>query len=140
MKEDGKLHSKLVNRTRTLFVIATILFFIVLFNVLFRGVNIFFALLLGTMGFILSLFIFSKMNVINWSEEDEVLKSGKMDTIGFVTLGLYIFFEIAFRTLLKDYFTVQAVPLLLSVICGTLFGRGIGTLVEMHRVYKINHD
>lgn len=124
-------------RTRMLFIIATILLAIVIFNIVWRDIDILISLGLGIVGFILGLYIFSEMNVVNWNEEEEVLKSGKMDRVGFVALGLYIVFEIGLRTFLNRYFPATVVPLLLSGICGTILGRAIGTLVEIHRVYQM---
>ena len=79
------------------------------------------------------------MNVIDWNEEEEVVKSGKMDRVGYIALVLYILFEISLRTLLREYFPTSTIPLLLSAIFGTILGRAIGTLVEIHRVYHMNH-
>jgi hypothetical protein len=139
LRDEGKLHSKLLTRIRILFFISFLLLCVVIFNLLTKHVNILLAGALGIVGFVLGFFVFSKMNVVNWNEEEEVLKSGKMDILGFASLLLYILFEVGFRTFLKDYFPESAVPLLLAGICGTILGRAIGTLFEMHKVYRLHH-
>jgi hypothetical protein len=58
-----------------------------------------------------------------------------MDFLGYVTLGLYIVFEIGLHSFLNDHFASSATVLLLSVISGVLAGRAIGTVVQIHRVY-----
>lgn len=142
LRDEGKLHTALLKRTRVLFVISTILLLVVLFNIFFRDVSTLILLLtagLGIIGFFLGLYVFSHMNVVNWNEEKEVLMSGKMDKIGYGALVLYIVFEIGLRTFLKAYFPATVLPLLLAGIFGTLLGRAVGTLVEIHRVYLLNH-
>ena len=79
------------------------------------------------------------MNVVNWNEEEELLQIGKMDRAGFISLFLYIVFEVSLRTFLKDYFPTSVLPLLLAGICGTILGRSVGTVVEIHRVYTLHH-
>jgi len=80
------------------------------------------------------------MNVVNWNEEEEVVQTGRMDTVGYATIGLYILFEISFRTFLHDYFPISATAYLLAGIFGTLFGRAVGTVIEIHRVYRATHS
>ena len=139
LKKEGKLHNKLLIRTRILFIIATILLGVVLYNVFTRDLDVLWAIFIGVVGFFLGVFVFSQMNVVNWNEEKEVVKSGKMDKVWYIALALYIFFEIGLRTLLKEYFPLEVIPLLLSGISWTLIGRGIGTLLKIHRVYTMRH-
>ena len=87
----------------------------------------------------LGIFIFSRMSPILWNEEQEMVETGRMDTIGYVVLGLYIVFEIGLRTALHDFFPLTATALILSGVFGVLFGRVIGTVVEIHRVYAASH-
>jgi hypothetical protein len=142
LKEEGKLHAKLISRVRMLFIISLILAAVVLFNVIFRNIPPYFILgiiALTIVGFFLGLRVFSKMSVVDWNEEEEILKVGKMDKIGYISLALYICFEVGLRTLLKSNFPLYMLPLLLSGIFGTIFGRAVGTLVEIHKVYTENH-
>lgn len=94
LKQNGKLHNKLIQRTRILFIISAILLAIVIYNTIVRDIDILIAILLSFIGFVLGVLVFSRMSVVNWNEDEEVVKSGKMDTIGFATVGLYIAFEI----------------------------------------------
>ncbi|MFZ3044190.1 MAG: hypothetical protein WA058_03765 [Minisyncoccia bacterium] len=132
----GKIHKKLISRVSMLFIISLILGVIVIYNLIFKSAN---SLIVGGLviaGFAFGLFIFSRMNVVNWNEEDEVLQVGRMDTLGFVILGLYIAFEIGLRTLLKDFYPASATTFILAAIFGTLLGRAVGTIVEIHRVFR----
>jgi hypothetical protein len=139
LEEEGWLHKRLLTRTRILFVIALIMLGFVVFDVLEHGLNPFLAGGLGIFGFLLGVYVFSQISNVSWNEEEEVIKSGKMDTLGFISLGLYVLFEIGLRTFLRDYYPAAAVPLVLATICGTLLGRVIGTLAEIHRVYLAQH-
>jgi len=142
LRDEGRLHDKLISRTRMLFVISGILLLVVVFNIVFRAPSIAIvasAIPIAVIGFLLGFYIFSQMNVVNWNEDEEVIKSGKMDAVGFTSLGLYILFEIIFRTYLKSHFPSVAIPLLLSGIVGTLLGRAVGTLAEIHKVYLARH-
>jgi hypothetical protein len=94
---------------------------------------------LAIIGFLLGVYIFSRMSVVNWNEEEEVVQTGRMDMIGYITIGLYIVFEISFRTFLHDYFPMSATAYLLAGIFGTIFGRAVGTVIEIHRVYRATH-
>lgn len=143
LRKEGKLHTALLNRTRILFGISTILLLVILFNIFFREVNstiILGIISLSSIGFFLGLHVFSKMNAVNWNEEEGMVKTSKMGTLGYMTLGLYIIFEVGLRTFLNSNFPLYALPLLLAGIFGTLFGRVIGTLLEIHRVYLFNHS
>jgi hypothetical protein len=143
LKDEGKLHARLISRTRMLFIISLLLLLAVLFNIIWRHAGLYTTLAtipIAVIGFFLGFYLFSQMNVVGWNEEEEVVKSGKMDTVGFISLGLYILFEITFRTYLKSHFPTTAIPLLLSGICGTLLGRATGTLAEIHKAYLARHN
>jgi ribose/xylose/arabinose/galactoside ABC-type transport system permease subunit len=139
LKEEGRLHTKLLSRVRMLLIISVILATIVVFNIVFRGADLFFAALIAGVGFLLGLFLFSKMNVVSWNEETELVQTDRMNAAGYATLILYICFEIGLRTFLKNSFPATATALVLAGIFGTLFGRVIGTIVEIHKVYRQSH-
>lgn len=140
LRDEGKLHRRLLIRVRMLFVISAILFAVVAYNITTRGTDIALAGALLIIGLLLGVFIFSRMNVVQWNEEEEILEAGRMDLLGYTSLGLYIAFEIGARTALKDFFPASATVLILATIAGTLFGRALGTLVEIHRVYLRTHS
>lgn len=139
LRKEGKLHKKLLSRVRILFIVSGIMLAIVVFDIFFHGLNALIALALAIMGFVLGRFVFSRMNVVNWNEQDEILQTGKMDVVGYASIGLYILVEILFRTFLHDYFPSSATALLLAGIFGTIFGRAVGTVYTIHSVYKRNH-
>ncbi len=139
LREEGKLHARLITRVRMMFGISAILLGVVVFNLLFRSVNPFVAIGMAADGFVLGLFVFSRMTAVNWDEEKEVVQASRMDMLGYATLALYIVFEITFRTALHKYFPVSATGYLLSGIFGTIFGRAVGMVVEIHRVYLATH-
>jgi hypothetical protein len=142
LKEEGRLHDGLLKRNRILIVIGTLLLAGTLFNVLFRTTSIAATAgsgLLFAVGFLFGYYLFSQMSAVAWDEDKEVVIAEKMDKVGYATLALYILFEVLLRTYLKNHFPTEAVPLILSAVSGTLLGRAIGTLAEIHRVYRHNH-
>jgi len=140
LREEGKLHKRLLARTRILFFISLALLVIVLYNIFLNGTDAFFAGVLAFVGFLLGLFLFSRMTgPMRWNEEAEVIETGRMDIVGYVTIGLYILFEIGLRTFLKDISPASETALLLAGVFGALFGRVIGTMLEIHRVYLASH-
>lgn len=140
LRDEGKLHRALIVRTRILIGISAILLGVVVFNVLTRDADWRIASALLVIGLPLGGFVFSRMNVVQWNEEKEVVETGRMDMLGYVTIALYIGFEIALRTFLKDAFPAHPIAYLLAAIVGTLLGRVFGSLYEMHRVYLAAHQ
>jgi len=136
LRQEGKLHEKLISRMRMLFIIALILFGIVIFNLIFRGLDFFTAGALWGIGFLLGLYIFSRMSSVNWNEDDEMVQAASMDALGYASVGLYIVFEIGLRTFLHNAYPVSATVFVLSGICGTLLGRGMGMVMEIRRVFR----
>ena len=139
LRQEGKLHKKLISRVRALFGISLMLAAIFAFDISTESVNLLIALALAIIGFFFGLYVFSRINVVNWNEEKEVLQTGKMDKVGYISLGLYIILEIIFRTFLQDFFPLSATVLLLAGICGTIFGRAFGTVLTIHKVFKSTH-
>ncbi|MFZ2187212.1 MAG: hypothetical protein WAV46_01105 [Candidatus Moraniibacteriota bacterium] len=140
LRQEGKLHQKLLSRVRMLFFISLALLGAVAFQIIFRGASLWVSLLLAVSGFLPGLFFFSRMSAMSWNEDESIVQIEKMDKIGFGVLLLYIVFEVGLRTLLKDYFPLSATNFILAAIFGTLFGRAIGTLMEIHKVYYNFHS
>lgn len=139
LRREGKLHKKLVTRIRVLSIIAAILAGIVVWQVLTHDIQIALVLAFASLGFILGLWVFSRMSVIRWNETEEQVEAGRMDMLGYASLALYIAFEVGLRTFLRDFFPLTATAFLLAGIAGTLCGRALGTLIEIHNVYKREH-
>ena len=139
LRDEGKIHQRLITRTRVLLILSLALFSVVLFNVISRGADWRPALGLAAAGFALGVFLFSRMSPVQWNEEKEVVETGRMDTLGYIILALYIVLEIGLRTFLIDFFPLDATTFVLAGVFGVLFGRVIGTLIEVHRVYRVAH-
>lgn len=140
LRQEGKLHKKLINSLRVQSIISGVLMAIVVFNIVFRAANPFIAIMVAATGFVLGLLVFSRMTAVSWNEKEETVQSEKMDKVGYVTLVLYILFEVGLRTFLNNSFPISATAFLLAGIFGTLFGRVVGTLIEIHRVYRSTHS
>lgn len=139
LRREGKLHRALIIRTRILLVISLVLAGVVVWQVLDKGVSLAWVVGLASVGFILGLWVFSRMSVVQWNETEERIEAGRMDMLGYLSLGLYILFEVGLRTFLRDFFPLTATAFLLAGIAGTLLGRAIGTLIEIHSVYRREH-
>jgi predicted histidine transporter YuiF (NhaC family) len=139
LRAEGKLHSKLINRIRMLLVISAILTLVTVFNIVFRDESWIVAVPLFVGGAVVGLLVFSRMNVIQWNEEQEILEAGRMDMLGYITIALYIIFEIGLRTFLNDTYPVFAVVFILATVAGVLLGRAAGTVIEIHRVFRVTH-
>ncbi|MBV9349415.1 MAG: hypothetical protein JO026_01560 [Patescibacteria group bacterium] len=138
LRREGKLHTQLVIRVGLLFAIGLILSGATIENIL-RGGSFLVAAGLFMAGFVLGFFIFSRINPISWNETKAIVQAGRMDALGFVTLGLYIVSEISFRIYLHDKFPSTASALLFATLSGVILGRGSGLVVEIHRVFRAIH-
>lgn len=138
LKDDGKLHGRLVLQIRILSVISLILLAVVAYQVVIGGLAASISFALIAFGFAMGLLVFSKMNKLVWNEEDEVIQTGRMELFGFVILTLYIVFEVGLRTILKEEFagTFGAVGYLLAAIGSSLLGRSLGTLIAIRKLDK----
>ncbi len=136
LRREGRIHRKLIIRISLLSIVSIILAGIVFFNVAFKGVGIMMSVMLAVVGFVLGRYIFFKMNVVSWNEKEEVVGTGRMNAVSYVVLALYVAFEIGLRTLLGEFFPTNAMIFLLSGVSGMLLGRVVGTIIEIHGVYK----
>ena len=116
--------------------VSLILLGIVAYQVIARGLSLSISLALAALGFALGLLVFSRMNKVVWNEEEEVIKTGRMELLGFGILALYIAFEVGLRTFLNSEFagTFAAVAYLLAGIGSSLLGRSIGTLIAIRKL------
>lgn len=139
LRDEGKVHKKLIGRIRFMLVAAAILLCFTVYNLILHPDIAPLALFLAMLGFFLGFYVFSRMSKVAWNEQEEEVSALRMDVLGFATIGLYILFEIGLRTLLKDFYPSVATPLLLAGIFGTILGRTIGTAFEIHRAYLAAH-
>ena len=135
LRQEGKIHKKLLIRIRIMFLISIILGSISVYNFLFREASIWISIFLVGIGFVLGLRFFSRMNVMSWNEEVSVVQAEKMDKIGFFVLVIYIIFEIGIRNLFKSYIPHFATVFIMDIIFGTILGRVIGMMADIHRVF-----
>jgi uncharacterized membrane protein len=138
LRQKGKLHNQLILRTYALFVISIAMGAIVSYNLMFKGTSPVIVVLLAGFGFVLGRFVFTRISVVDWDEDKEVVRIGKMDALGFAVLGAYIGFDIVLRAFLTDLYPGSVTIFLLAVFFGTLFGRAVGMVVEVHRVFRAN--
>jgi heme/copper-type cytochrome/quinol oxidase subunit 4 len=136
LKADGKLHKRLLVQIRILSIISVILLGVVAYNVVVYGLSAWLALAIAAVSFLLGLFVFSRMNTIVWNEEEEIIKTGRMEILGFVVLALYVGFEIGLRTLLNAEFphSFAATAYLFAGIGASLLGRSLGTLIAIQKL------
>jgi len=140
LQREGKLHQRLVTRTRMFLAIAFVLFLIVAYNVLAAGTNTLAALGLAILGYVVGVLVFSRMTPVAWNEKTEMIESGSMGTLGWSLVGLYVVFEIAARTELARILPAGGTEgYVLALIFGVILGRAIGVVIEIHRVYRKTH-
>jgi hypothetical protein len=138
LQQEGKLHTRLITRVRMLFIISVLLLAVAAFNV-YQGANMFVALALAVVGFVMGFYVFSRMSRVEWNEEAEVMEASKMDKFGYGLIGLYVVFEIGARTLLTNYFGAGAEAFVFALVFGIIFGRAVGMVIEIHRAYQAIH-
>jgi hypothetical protein len=138
LKSEGKLHNRLLNRIRILSVISLTLLVVALYQTWKGVLNGWVALGISLVAFLLGLFVFSRMNRVEWDEEKEVIALGRMDMFGFAILLLYIVFDFGLRKFLNIEFgkTAVATGYLLGAIGASLFGRSVGDLKAVHMFAK----
>lgn len=136
LREEGKLHQSLIFRIWLLFGISLATGAAVLYNIFFHGAEIWLPLLVAVFGFGTGFFLFSRMNAVRWDEKERVLTTGRLDIAGIIVLVFYVVFEFGLRAFLKDFYPAEASVVILAAIFGTLLGRAVGTVFEIHRVYR----
>jgi len=139
LRKVGKLHTRLIIRTAILLSVSLALGGIVVYNLLFKGVDFFTVFLIVLLGFILGFTIFSRINTVGWDEEKRIVQTGRMDVLGIAVLILYIGFDIYSKNLLQDAYPASSSTFLLAILFGTLFGRAMGTIVDIHKVFVSNY-
>lgn len=138
LREEGKLHSRLVTRTRIFLVISFLLLCFATYFV-FEGANPLLSLGLAVVGLVVGYFIFSRMTRVQWNTDTEQVESASMGALGYGMIGLYIVFEIGARTLLSDFLGAGAEGYIIALIFGVILGRTLGVVADIHRVYKSTH-
>ncbi len=137
LQGEGRIHKTLTTRLWVLFGIASVFGLITLVNLFLRPASYAIAFLVFLAGFILGYHIFFRMSAIEWSEAEEVVKVSRTDTVGYASLALYALYELMLHTLLQNLFPTSSAIYVLTGIFGALLGRAIGTIFEIHSVYRV---
>ena len=129
LKNDDKIHSKLLKRTRILTAISLILVGITIYEIVRYDISVVLSAGIAVVAFLLGVFVFTRMNTLVWDEENQMISTGRMDIIGVLIIFLYIGFEVSLRTIIDGQFDMVAGSsgYLLIGIGASLFGRSVGT-------------
>lgn len=134
-KHRNHLDKKLVFRLRMYFVISTVLFGIVLFEVLSGRVSFLLAMIGLIIGVTIGV-IAARMFVLSWHHDAKKVIS-QLDTIGVVILALYIVFAIFRSKIIGEFVPASYVTgASLSVVSGIMIGRVFGTGQKIVSILK----
>ena len=140
MRQEGKIHGKLVNTVRIMSVIAVIIGGIEVYEMIFGGETIWIAALLAAGGLLVGWYLFAPLNAAEWNEEKELVAARRIDWVGFAAIGAYIALVIVLGIFLNQNFPAQTTILVLAFVFGMLGGRLLGTIVEIHRAFRAAHS
>ena len=129
LKNNDKIHSKLLKRTRILTAISLILVGITIYEIVRYDISVVLSAGIAVVAFLLGTFVFTRMNTLEWDEENQMISTGRMDIIGVLIIFLYIGFEVSLRTIIDGQFAMVAGSsgYLLIGIGASLLGRSVGT-------------
>ena len=133
----GKLHVKLRRRLWILTLLTLVGAGIVGYDILFRGLSWWLALLLAGVSFVFGL-IMSRLNVVNWDEDQQLMVLGRIDRTGTIILVFYIIIRLLTRTALHNLYhnIITLWGLTLSILFGVALGRLVGTFLIIYRQHK----
>ena len=130
------LDKRLFNRLRSLNILSLVLLVAIVFEVVFIGFNILFAIISIFVGLCVGVIV-SRMYHLSWdSESNQVISN--MDWIGAIIFIFYIIFMIV-RSILVGYLAQgnTYMGIILSVTAGVMIGRIMGT---EHSIIRIKED
>jgi len=139
LQQEGKLHTRLVTRTRIFLVVSLILLCVSLYFIFAQGANAALSGALALAGLVIGYFVFSRITPVQWNTETEQVESASMGALGYSMIGLYIVFEIGARTVLSNELGASAEGYVFALIFGLILGRTLGVVAEIHRVYTATH-
>ena len=139
MREEGKIHKKLLNQMYILTGIALIILSIDMFEAVMGNLDVGPALVLAAIGFCLGVYLFAPLNAAEWNEEQEIVAAKRIDKVGFAAIAAYILIVIGLRMFLNQNFHEEVTMLVLSLVVGMLLGRVVGTILEIHRAFRAAH-
>jgi len=137
LKNTGKLERKLVYRIVMLFFITLITFLILIYDVLFKNLNLLGVIGFSIFGFLLGFFVFTRMNKVVWDQKREIVAIGRFDFTSIVLLLTYILYRIEISIFLQDYYTTafEISGFSLATLFGGMLGRFIGTFYSIHQAH-----
>lgn len=137
LASEGKLDRALRLRLAVFIVVVLLCGAAAFYDVVSYRINAFLLIGFASASMLLGLFIFSRMNTIEWNEEREVVMLKRFDVFGTVMLVLYILIRIVTKSFLDDYFhnvvTVSAITY--ATVFGVMLGRLFGILITIHKVH-----
>lgn len=117
--------------------ISGLIFLVILYRIISAGNSFHYPLLAFAVGLIVGMVV-SRMYVISWDKDADRVVS-RMDIYGVIFLAAYILFEISSEHFIKQWFRGPLVlTVILSLVGGTLLGRGFGMIKKIVRLLKIN--
>lgn len=130
------LDKRLFNRLRSLNILSLVLLAAIIFEVIFNGFNVLYALISLFSGLCVGIIV-SRMYHLSWDSETNQVVSN-MDWIGAIIFIFYIIFIIT-RSILVGYWTegTTYVGIIISITAGVMIGRIIGT---KHSLISIKED
>jgi len=136
LQEEGKIHKTLIFRTELLFAFSAILLGLLVYDLATKNVDLRISFVLTGLGMILGVVLFSRISVVNWNEEEEEIQTGRLDVVAIATIALYIIFDLVAKSYIKDLYPDAASVYIIATIFGTVFGRAIGTIVRINKVFQ----
>jgi len=138
LHESGMLHRRLLTRIRILTVIGLILLAIAVYDLIKDRLSFMLFILIIVLGFVLGLFVFSRMSRVVWHEEEEIISAGRLDVTAGVIIVLYIIFDIGLRQFLHAKLDgiSMVTGYVFSALGATLIGRSVGTRIAIYRLLE----
>ena len=139
MREEGKIHKKLLTQVYILATIALVILGFVAYEIAVGNLEVLPAFVLAVVGFFLGIYLFAPLNAAEWNEEQEIVAAKRIDKVGFAAIAAYILIVIGIRMFLNQNFHEEVTMLVLSLVVGMLLGRIMGTTLEIHRAFQTAH-
>jgi hypothetical protein len=138
LNKEGKIHKNLILRLRIFAVLVLVFFGLVAYDIVAKGLPALPTIMMITAGFLLGRYVFTRMTVITWDEEKEMLIMGRLDLAGFGVLILYLITRYSTHWLLAHiYHSVFLITgLTFASIFGGFLGRFEGMLEKVLKTHK----
>ena len=137
LHDAGLLHKKIVNRLRLMAALVLGGTAILIYDLAAGTFSFLPAIAIILPCFIVGVFM-ARMYKMDWSEEEELVIAGKMDSGSLAILAAYILFRIASRYLLDSVYTTASAAFAagMAALVGIALGRLIGMAIIVERTYR----